>query len=65
VVANNDPESRESLHSVHHDKPLNIFGHGNPKECIHAAGHEVKMNHTDEELELVEALVGRKPPFME
>lgn len=64
VVANGDATSRESVISAHHDKPLYIYGQGQPGQCIHAAGRLARPNHTDEELMLAEALVGRTPPFV-
>jgi hypothetical protein len=63
VVANGDASSKETIVSAHHDKPLYIYGQGQPGQCIHAANRLAKPNHTDEELLLTEALVGRTPPF--
>jgi hypothetical protein len=63
VVANNDVTSKESVVSKHHDKPLNIFRNGQPGQCIHDA-NRLTQNHTDEELILAEALIGRVPPFI-
>ena len=62
VIANSDATSKESVVSKHHDKPLYIFGQGQPGQCIHDASR-LTRNHTDEELVLAEALVGRAPPF--
>jgi hypothetical protein len=62
-VANSDATSKESVVSKHHDKPLYIYGHEQPGKCIHDA-HRLTSNHSDEELVLVEALVGRVPPFI-
>jgi hypothetical protein len=63
VVANGDATSKETVISKHHDKPLYIYGQGEPGQCIHDAQRLSKANHTDEELMLAEALVGRVPPF--
>ena len=63
VSANCDATSKENVVSKHHDKPLYIFGQGQPGKCIHEAKSLTK-NHTDEELVLAEALVGRTPPFI-
>jgi hypothetical protein len=63
IVANGDATSKETVISKHHDKPLYIYGNGQPGQCIHAAQPAGKPNHTDEELLLAEALVGRVPPF--
>lgn len=55
-----DPQSRERIVSSHHDEPRYILGEG-------AAGQRIEQapvrDHTDMELELIEALVGRRPPF--
>jgi hypothetical protein len=64
VVANSDATSKETITSRHHDRPLYIYGKGQPGQCIHHADLLTRPNHTDEELMLVEALVGRKPPFV-
>ena len=63
VVANSDDTSKETVVSVHHDKPLYIYGKDQPGQCIHKVDRLVRPNHTDEELMLAEALVGRVPPF--
>ncbi|MBL8483750.1 MAG: hypothetical protein JNJ60_16255 [Rhodocyclaceae bacterium] len=53
------PEQAMQIVTRHHDSPL----------LIHGAGVEKLMesssvrNHTDAELELIESLVGRRPPF--
>jgi hypothetical protein len=61
VQANGDPESQETIAATHHDKPLYIV-QGQP------AGRNIRpapfINHTDQELQLVEAIVGREPPFV-
>lgn len=64
VVANSDATSKESIISAHHDKPLYIYRQGQPGQCIHAVDRSARPNHTDEELMLAEALVGRTPPFV-
>jgi hypothetical protein len=63
VMANNDSASKETVISKHHDKPLYIYGQGQPGQCIHEVQRLSRSNHTDEELMLAEALVGRVPPF--
>jgi hypothetical protein len=61
VAASNDPQSRETVAARHHDKPLYILA----KE---ASGRNIReapfINHTDQELMLIETLVGRTPPFV-
>jgi hypothetical protein len=60
VVATADPSSREQVVSRHHDKPLYIV-------AGQAAGRAIRrapfINHADDELALIEALVGRAPPW--
>ncbi|MGH8761503.1 MAG: hypothetical protein ACREVW_18680 [Burkholderiales bacterium] len=61
VTANNDPQSKETVTATHHDKPLYIVADGKPGQNIRRAPF---INHTDQELQLIEALVGRTPPFV-
>jgi len=61
ITAINDPESRETVVSKHHDRPLYIIGKSASGKAIRNAPF---INHTDQELALIEALVGRAPPFM-
>ena len=54
------PEEREIYRSRHHDRPLYIYSDMKmPKMAVPAD----VINHSDEELTLLEALVGRSPPF--
>lgn len=61
VAATLDPTSKQTVTATHHDMPLYIAA----KE---AAGKNVRaapfINHTDQELALIETLVGRTPPFV-
>lgn len=61
VSANEDPQSEETVAAQHHDRPLYIVK-GQP------AGKNIReapfINHTDQELMMIEALVGRTPPFV-
>lgn len=61
IAASNDPESKETVAAKHHDRPLYILGKA-------AAGKSIRnapfINHTDQELMLIETLVGRTPPFV-
>ena len=61
VTANEDPESRDTVVAKHHDRPLYILSGQSKGRNIRKAGF---LNHTDQELALIEALVGRKPPFV-
>ena len=60
VVAVGDPQSRESVIATHHDKPLFIVAGEQAGRNIRPAPF---INHTDQELMLIETLVGRVPPF--
>lgn len=54
------PQERETIHTRHHDHPIYIYS--NPAMPTSMVPAEV-VNHTDAELTLLEALVGRTPPF--
>ncbi len=61
VTSINDPDSKETVVAKHHDRPLYITGKS-------ARGRNIRnapfINHTDQELMLIETLVGRSPPFI-
>ena len=61
VSATNDKESTQTIASKHHDQPLYILGNEKAGENIRNAPFK---NHTDQELQLIETLVGRTPPFV-
>lgn len=61
VQATEDPESREQVVASHHDRPLYIVKDGGRGKNIRSAPF---LNHTDQELALIETLVGRKTPFV-
>ncbi len=61
VQANDDPQSRESIATTHHDRPVYIVKDGGSGNNIRSAPF---INHTDQELSLIETLVGRKTPFV-
>lgn len=61
VVATADPQSRETVASRQHDRPLYIAAKAPAGRSIRDAPF---LNHTDQELMLIEALVGRTPPFV-
>lgn len=62
LQASNMPEARETVSTTHHDAPRYIYAHGEmPIKMIDIAP---VINHTDVELVMLEALVGRKPPFV-
>ncbi len=56
------PEARETVVTRHHDAPRYIHAHGDsPIKMIEQAP---VVNHTDQELIMLEALVDRVPPFV-
>lgn len=61
VEANSDPSSRESIVSTHHDRPVYIVADGGSGNNIRLAPF---INHTDQELSLIETIVGRRTPFV-
>jgi hypothetical protein len=61
VTANDDPQSKDTVIAQHHDRPLYILSGQSAGRNIRRAGF---VNHTDQELMLIETLVGRKPPFV-
>jgi hypothetical protein len=56
-----DPNARETIRTRHHEHPRYVMAKGAPKMVTPAP----MQNHTDAELEMLEALVGRKPAFLE
>jgi len=61
VQATADPSSRESIAAKHHDRPVYIVTDGGVGNNIRSAPF---VNHTDQELALIETLVGRRTPFV-
>lgn len=61
VVASADPESKTTVVSTHHSRPLYIVKDQSQGNNIRNAPF---INHTDQELTLIEALVGRTTPFI-
>ena len=62
LQASNMPEAKETVHTTHHDAPRYIYAHGDmPIRMIEPAP---VINHSDAELIMLEALVGREPPFV-
>ena len=61
IASTSDPTSRETVVSRHHDRPLYILTGEGPGRNIRLAPF---IDHTDQELMLIEALVGRTPPFV-
>ncbi|HUH92118.1 MAG TPA: hypothetical protein VL742_03090 [Casimicrobiaceae bacterium] len=61
IAAASDPTSRETVVSRHHNRPLYILTGQQAGQNIRLAPF---IHHTDQELMLIEALVGRTPPFV-
>jgi hypothetical protein len=61
VAATNDPQSKETIETTHHDRPVYILADEQPGRNVRRASF---INHTDQELMLIETLVGRTPPFV-
>ncbi|HZN85544.1 MAG TPA: hypothetical protein VFB53_02050 [Burkholderiales bacterium] len=54
-----EPAARETVRTRHHEQPRYIMARGAPRMVAPAP----VLNHSDAELEMLEALVGRQPPF--
>jgi len=61
LTAATDKTSRETIEATHHDKPRYIAAAGATGKRIRPAP---MINHTDQELMLIEEIVGRAPPFV-
>ena len=61
VQSSTDPESKTNVIATHHDRPLYIVKNAGRGQHIRNAPF---VNHTDQELSLIEALVGRTTPFV-
>jgi len=60
LMAENDRQSTETITSQHHDAPRYILSNEQAGRNIRPAPF---INHTDLELQVIEELVGRTPPF--
>jgi hypothetical protein len=60
LYADNDKNSSETITSQHHDAPRYILSNEPSGKNIREAPF---INHTDLELQVIEGLVGREPPF--
>ena len=61
VTSREDPNDRTTIISTHHNDPKYILAKPLEGQFILPAPF---INHTDEELMIIEALVGRSPPFV-
>jgi hypothetical protein len=59
IVSVMDPSARETVSTKHHEQPRYIMGSGAPQMLMGAP----VINHTDDEIIMLEGLLGRKPPF--
>ncbi|HEX7640737.1 MAG TPA: hypothetical protein VF472_00875 [Burkholderiaceae bacterium] len=60
VFARHDVHSQDTVVATHHNRPLYIAAKGKEGKLIRKAGFR---SHTDEELLLIETLVGRTTPY--
>jgi hypothetical protein len=61
ISALNDRESKKTVKATHHDEPVYILAKAPQGKSIRRGPF---INHTDQELMLIETLVGRAPPFV-
>ena len=61
VASLKDPQSKDTIAATHHDKPVYVLADQPAGRAIRPAPF---VNHTDQELMLIETLVGRQPPFV-
>ena len=61
VESSVDPESKDTIVATHHDRPIYVVNDGGRGKNIRNAPF---INHTDQELGLIETLVGRTPAFI-
>lgn len=59
IVPTGDPRAAETVRTQHHEQPRYVLPKGAPQMMMKAP----VVNHSDAELELLESLVGRRPPF--
>ena len=59
IRSRHDKNVREAVKTFHHEKPRFVYGEGADEILVEAPVY----NHTDEELTMLESLVGRVPPF--
>jgi hypothetical protein len=61
IGSRDDPSSRQTVAATHHDRPLYVVSDAPAGQRVRNAPF---INHTDQELMLIETLVGRTPPFV-
>lgn len=65
ITSLDDPQSTERVESRHHDVPRYVYANAAKGKKIQMIRQAPVINHTDDELELIENLVGRTTPFVE
>lgn len=65
LAALNMPETTEVVRTTHHDEPRYVYAKGSGRLIREMMVKAPVINHTDEELVMLEALVGRQPLFIE
>lgn len=60
ITPKNLPQTRRWVHTEHHESPFNILGGTKGPAILRA---KKVVDHTDEQLVMLEELVGRVPPF--
>lgn len=63
IQPSDKPEMRETVETKHHEQPRYVYGRSMPS--IRMIETAPVINHTDAELIMLEALVGRRPPFLD
>ena len=63
IQVSDKPEVRVTVATTHHEQPRYVYGKSMPS--IRMIESAPVINHTDAELVMLEALVGRKPPFLD
>jgi FecR-like protein len=61
IAKRDDPASSQTVAATHHDRPLYIVSDAQAGQGVRDAPF---INHTDQELMLIETLVGRTAPFV-
>jgi len=61
IATSDDPGISETIESKHHDAPRYVLSDKNASQRIQPAPF---INHDDQELLLIETLVGRSPPYV-
>ncbi len=63
--ATDDPAATEVVRTTHHDQPRYIYAKDSGRTGAQLIARAPVINHTDEELIMLESLVWRSPPFVD